>query len=86
MHCFEILADTFTRLSVFGSPEGSSDNFKTHENINQYFKRRHPIICIISDVAIALQQADWNKITDLPRIRMSFPIDNYAKEGGPGAV
>ena len=44
MPSFEIQADIFTRLSVFDSPKGSSNTFKTHKNISLYFKRRHLII------------------------------------------
>ena len=44
MPSFEILADIFTRLSVFDSPKGSSNTFKTRKNISLYFKRRHLII------------------------------------------
>ena len=44
MPSFEIQADIFTRLSVFDSPEGSSNTFKTHKNISLYFKRRYLII------------------------------------------
>ena len=36
--------DIFTHLSVFDSPEGSSDTFKTPKNMSLYFKRRHLII------------------------------------------
>ena len=41
---FEIQADIFTRLPVFDSPKGSSDTFKTRQNISLYFKRRYLII------------------------------------------
>ena len=34
----------FTCLSVFDSPKGSSNTFKTRKNISLYFKRRHLII------------------------------------------
>ena len=44
MPSFETLADIFTRLSVFDSPKGSSNTFKTHKNISLYFKRRYLII------------------------------------------
>ena len=44
MPSFEIPADIFTHLSVFDSPKGSSNTFKTHKNISLYFKRRHLII------------------------------------------
>ena len=44
MPSFEIKADIFTRLSVFDSPKGSSNTFKTHKNISLYFKRRYLII------------------------------------------
>ena len=44
MPSFEIQADIFTRLSVFDSPKGSSNTFKTHKNINLYFKRSYLII------------------------------------------
>ena len=44
MPSFEIQTDIFTRLSVFDSPKGSSNTFKTHKNISLYFKRRHLII------------------------------------------
>ena len=44
MPSFEIPADIFTRLSVFDSPKGSSNTFKTRKNISLYFKRRHLII------------------------------------------
>ena len=40
---FEILADIFTRLSVFDSPKGSSDTFKTHKN-SLYLKGRYLIV------------------------------------------
>ena len=43
MPSFETPADIFTRLSVFDSPEGSSNTFKTHKNISLYFKRRYLI-------------------------------------------
>ena len=38
---FETQADISTRLSVFDSPEGLSNTFKTHTNISLYFKRRY---------------------------------------------
>ena len=38
---FEIMADNFTRLSVFDSTEGSSNTFKTRKNISWHFKKRH---------------------------------------------
>ena len=41
MPSFEIPADNFTCLSVFDSPKGSSNTFKTHKNISLYFKRRY---------------------------------------------
>ena len=41
---FEIVADIFTRLSIFNSPEGSSTTFKTRKSISLYFQRRHPIM------------------------------------------
>ena len=44
MPSFEIQVDIFTRLSIFDSPKGSSNTFKTHKNINLYFKRRYLII------------------------------------------
>ena len=44
MCSFEIPADIFTRLSVFDSPKGSSNTFKTRKIISLYFKRRHLII------------------------------------------
>ena len=44
MPSFEVQADIFTRLSVFDSPKGSSNTFKTHKNISLYFKRRYLII------------------------------------------
>ena len=44
MPSLEIQADIFTRLSVFDTPEGSSNTFKTHKNISLYFKRRYLII------------------------------------------
>ena len=44
MPLFEIQADIFTRLSVFDSPKGSSNTFKTRQNISLYFKRRYLII------------------------------------------
>ena len=44
MPSFEIKADIFSRLSVFDSPKGSSNTFKTHKNISLYFKRRYLII------------------------------------------
>ena len=44
MPSFKIQADIFTRLSVFDSPKGSSNTFKTHKNISLYFKRRYLII------------------------------------------
>ena len=53
MPSFEIQADIFTRLSVFDSPEGSSNTFKTHKNISLYFKRRYIIIynyCILIEI------------------------------------
>ena len=40
----KIQADIFTRPSVFDSPKGSSNTFKTHKNISLYFKRRYLII------------------------------------------
>ena len=42
MLSFETLADT--RLSVFDSPEGPLNTFKSHKNISLYFKRRYLII------------------------------------------
>ena len=44
MRSFEKPTDIFTRLSVFDSPKGSSDTFKTHKIITLYFKRRYLII------------------------------------------
>ena len=44
MPSFEIQADIFTCLSIFDSPKGSSNTFKTHKNISLYFKRRYLII------------------------------------------
>ena len=44
MPSFEIQADIFTRLSVFDSPNNSSNTFKTHKYISLYFKRRYLII------------------------------------------
>ena len=44
MPSFKIQANIFTRLSVFDSPKGLSDIFKTHKNISLYFKRRYLII------------------------------------------
>ena len=44
MPSFEIPAIFFTCLSVFDSPKGSSNTFKTRKNISLYFKRRHLII------------------------------------------
>ena len=38
-----IVTNFFTRLSVFDSPKGSSNTFKTHKNISLYFKRRYLI-------------------------------------------
>ena len=51
MPSFEIPADIFTRLSVFDSPKGSSNTFKTRKNISLYFKRRHLIIYIYINIA-----------------------------------
>ena len=50
MPSFEIQADIFTRLSVFDSPKGSSNTFKTHKNISLYFKRRYLIIYNYQDI------------------------------------
>ena len=50
MPSFKIQAHIFTRRSVFDSPKGSSNTFKTHKNISLYFKRRYLIIykyCIL---------------------------------------
>ena len=44
MPSFETLADIFTCLSVFESPKGLSNTFKTHKNISLYFKGRYLII------------------------------------------
>ena len=44
MPSFETPTDVFTRLSVFGSPKGSSNTFKNHKNVSLYFKRRFLII------------------------------------------
>ena len=44
MPSFKIQADIFARLSVFDSPKGSSNTFKTHKNISPYFKKRYLII------------------------------------------
>ena len=44
MPSFKIQADIFNHFSVFDSPKGSSDTFKTHKNISLYFKRRYLII------------------------------------------
>ena len=52
MPSFEIQADIFTRLSVFDSPKGSSNTFKTHKNISLYFKRRYLIIYKSSHLCI----------------------------------
>ena len=55
MPSFEIQADIFTRLSVFDSPKGSSNTFKTHKNISLYFKRRY---LLIYKNPIAVSEAD----------------------------
>ena len=44
MPSFEIRADIFIHLSVFDSPKGSSNTFKTRKNISLCFKRRELII------------------------------------------
>ena len=49
MPSFEIQDHIFTGLSVFDSPKGSSNTFKTHKNISLYFKRRYLIIYNYSD-------------------------------------
>ena len=36
--------DVFSSLSVFDSPEGSSNTLKAGKNISLYFKRMHPLI------------------------------------------
>ena len=46
MPSFEIPADIFTHLFVFGMPKGSSNAFKTRKNISLNLKRRHIIIYI----------------------------------------
>ena len=43
---FEIQADIFTRPSLFGSPKGPSNTFKTRKNISLYFRTNHLIICL----------------------------------------
>ena len=61
MPSFEIQADIFTRLSVFDSPEGSSDTFKTHKNISLYFKRRYLIIYNYQDtLSYASSKVDYS--------------------------
>ena len=53
MPSFETPADIFTRLSVFGSPKGSSNTFKAHKNISLYFKRKYLIIynyCMMTEI------------------------------------
>ena len=40
---FEILADIFTRLTVFDSPKISSNTFKTRKNISPLvFQKKEP--------------------------------------------
>ena len=42
MPSFEIPADIFTRLSVFDSPKGSSDTFKTSKKYQPVFQKKAP--------------------------------------------
>ena len=49
MHSFATPADIFTHLSVFDSPKGSSNTFKTHKN-SLYFKRRYLIMYTYSNL------------------------------------
>ena len=51
MPCFELLADTFTNLSVSDSPEDLSDTFKTDKNISPFFEGRHQRTCIVHSVS-----------------------------------
>ena len=59
MPSFEILADIFTRLSVFDSPKGSSNTVKTRKNISLYFKRRHLIIYKSHGISELLQSSRY---------------------------
>ena len=42
MSSFEIPADIFTRLSVFDSPKGSSNTFKTRKKYQPLFQKKAP--------------------------------------------
>ena len=42
MPSFEIPADIFTRLSVFDSPKGSSNTFKTRKKYQPVFQKKAP--------------------------------------------
>ena len=42
MPSFEIQADIFTRLSVFDSPKGSSNTFKTRKKYQPVFQKEVP--------------------------------------------
>ena len=44
MPSFEIPADIFTRLSVFDSPKGSSNTFKTRKKYRPVFRKKVIII------------------------------------------
>ena len=47
MPSFETPADIFTRLSVFDSPKGSSNTFKTHKNVcacMPVFQKKVPLV------------------------------------------
>ena len=44
MPSFEIPADIFTRLSVFDSPKGSSNTFKTRKKYQPVFQKKAPLI------------------------------------------
>ena len=61
MPSFEIQADIFTRLSVFDSPKGSSNTFKTHKNISLYFKRRYLIIYNTLSKLVTIHSENKNK-------------------------
>ena len=44
MPSFEIPADIFTRLSVFDSPKGLSNTFKTRKKYHPVFQKKELII------------------------------------------
>ena len=83
MPSFETPADIFTHLSVFHSPKGSSNTFKTHKNISLYFKRKYLIIYKLwylgkktADFHIALHEISLSGTAEASQIVIIIHLTN----------